>query len=321
MRRMKIECRLAIVAFATAAGCAPLEQAPLVYSSRSQIGVGVTAGTPENPGLDVNIGYKALDAAFVPVAVAKICPKGEKCNAIDPNVKPVQGQNQVTGLSSIDQNEVDAYEATIAEKDRILRDTSVEMAELNRKIADLDTLDSKRQELAALNAREQGESPAVLSAEEERRRTELRAKIDQIAAYGPVADLRSRLDQVTRMSEAAAAEKLRAADLRDRLIARKRLETGDAKLDAYSVYGTFNGSANGTKDGASLTAGKVFSTGIAAQNLSQGVREGTRASAATACLVAARELLNAQTLTPEQKKARSDRLLLLCGVNLESGGS
>ena len=43
-----------------AAGCMPMEQAPLVYSSKQQIGVGVAAGTPDSPGLDVNIGYKGL---------------------------------------------------------------------------------------------------------------------------------------------------------------------------------------------------------------------------------------------------------------------
>ena len=47
----------------------------------------------------------------------------------------------------------------------------------------------------------------------------------------------------------------------------------DVKRDAMSVYGQFNGtgSASGADRGAGLSVGKIFSTGVAAQNVSHGV--------------------------------------------------
>jgi hypothetical protein len=79
-------------------GCAPLEQAPLVYSSSKQFGIGVKSGAPDAPGLDVHIGFRALDAAYVPVAVAKQCGQGQTCSGITYNVVPIAGMNTVSGL-------------------------------------------------------------------------------------------------------------------------------------------------------------------------------------------------------------------------------
>ena len=62
----------ALVAPALAA-CYPMEQAPLVYASKATVGVGVQAGTTDNPGLELILGYKASDVALVPVAAAKFC--------------------------------------------------------------------------------------------------------------------------------------------------------------------------------------------------------------------------------------------------------
>jgi hypothetical protein len=65
--------------------CVPMEQASLTYTSKTTMGVGVAAGTQDTPGLEVTIGFKEVNVALVPVAVAKYCYKAtaEQCqNAI-----------------------------------------------------------------------------------------------------------------------------------------------------------------------------------------------------------------------------------------------
>ena len=51
--------------------CAPLQQAPLVYSSKLVVGLDVSTSTTENPGFSFSAGVKTVDAAYVPVAVSK----------------------------------------------------------------------------------------------------------------------------------------------------------------------------------------------------------------------------------------------------------
>jgi hypothetical protein len=56
-----------------ASACAPLAQAPLVYSSKNSFGVDISATSTETPGVSLAIGVKMVDAAYVPVAVAVPC--------------------------------------------------------------------------------------------------------------------------------------------------------------------------------------------------------------------------------------------------------
>ena len=51
--------------------CAPLQQAPLLYSSKTTVGLDVSTSTTESPGASISIGVKIVDAAYVPVAVSK----------------------------------------------------------------------------------------------------------------------------------------------------------------------------------------------------------------------------------------------------------
>jgi hypothetical protein len=54
MKSLRIE--LLIAAALPLAGCMPMEQVSLVYSSKADIGVGIATGTTATPGLDVHIG-------------------------------------------------------------------------------------------------------------------------------------------------------------------------------------------------------------------------------------------------------------------------
>ena len=53
-------------------GCAPLSQAPLVYSSKQILGVDISIPSPESPTAELHVGFKNKDVAIVPVAVAKL---------------------------------------------------------------------------------------------------------------------------------------------------------------------------------------------------------------------------------------------------------
>jgi hypothetical protein len=80
----------------------------------------------------------------------------------------------------------------------------------------------------------------------------------------------------------------------------------DLKQDAMSVYGQFNaaGSATGADRAAGLSAGKIFSTGVAAQNISGSIH----LTATTECIKAVTAAFEAAT--PEVKKTRIDQLCL-----------
>jgi hypothetical protein len=118
---------------------------------------------------------------------------------------------------------------------------------------------------------------------------------------------RRRLDEVK--AERAAIGKLEAPSLIEQRLGNERsnlrrvettLETNtsaldslrrarnargnDDILDALSVYGTFDGTAHGDKDGAGLAAGQVFSTGVAAQHLTRGLRDASILAQRVRCL-------------------------------------
>lgn len=52
-------------------GCSPLQQAPLVYTSKQVLGIDISAPTTESTGFSMNLGFKNIDAAYVPLAVSK----------------------------------------------------------------------------------------------------------------------------------------------------------------------------------------------------------------------------------------------------------
>lgn len=81
----------------------------------------------------------------------------------------------------------------------------------------------------------------------------------------------------------------------------------DIKRDAMSVYGQFDGasSASGGNRSAALSVGKIFSTGVAAQNVSNGVNM----AAMTECITAVKATM-ATDAKQEDKDKRIDQLCL-----------
>ncbi|MGQ3101712.1 MAG: hypothetical protein CVT78_10495 [Alphaproteobacteria bacterium HGW-Alphaproteobacteria-17] len=248
------------------AACYPMEQAPLVYASKATVGVGVQAGTTDNPGLELILGYKASDVALVPVAVAKHC--GATSNCTDPiyAMSVVRGGKQ--DVSSNGAIEIDLNGA------RLERGTAV---------AEAKALQSRRAELAARQLavkrrdelkRELSKVPDFSGDEEEsitQNRESLQAKIAKLDVPEDVteADIQAQLNDVDQQlsNKTAAVEQL------DRqisnLTANLRNDISGNRDDAFSVYGTFGGGGQGDAQKGAINGDKVFATGIAAQNLSE----------------------------------------------------
>jgi hypothetical protein len=271
-------------------GCAPMEQAPLVYSSKNQFGVHVTAGAPETPGLEVSIGYKGLDAAFVPVAVAKYCgnsPSRECENEIY-KMAQIVGTNQAGGSVFIDQAALSALLAKISLQEQDLRQAQEAItADEGLKEAG----EAQRKRLPGLRGEVKSQTDRVIDAADteevakrDARVAELEADIKEIEALEDPALIDQRIRNNRASVEALGKSLAQDRAARDRTLAARNASSSDDKADAYSVYGSFNGNSQGGKDGADLSLGKVFSTGIAAQNLTQGMGRAARATAGAQCL-------------------------------------
>lgn len=225
MRTMRTP--MILTAATVLAACAPLSQAGLVYASRGQAGVTVATGTPETPGLELNIGMKVNDFAYIPVVVGRPCEFTSRTQC-DQALIQVRGHNDIGDMQSSEGND---------RPGPVQRSGSP-----TTKSAD--------------QAPPAGSSPAAQAAE-----------AAQVAVQA---------------AESAQA----AADA-----AKFTRQASNVRNDALSVYGTFdsNGNAAGSAQAnAGLRLGRVFSTGLASQNLTEGERDARRAEALAQCIQAAR---------------------------------
>lgn len=302
------------------AGCYPMEQAPLVYASKNQFGVNVAAGTPDSPGLDVNIGFKALDSAFVPVAVAKRCPKTDGCDTKMYEVQVISGQNNITGKSQASERQIVELEKgiEIAKLERNAKQG--ELAAVNTSIDQLKSKKDKEAELKALNNQANDPingSPRVFSEDEKNRQTVLTTELLALNALDPTV-LNARGKTLSGEIETANQRIEKAIADRKRLIEERNLDSGDAKEDALSLYGSFNGSAAGKSDGATLGLGKVFATGVAAQQMAQGVKDSTNPANKAACMQIGEKMIELADAADKPKLVVS--VLMGCGLQISDSG-
>ncbi|KQM99310.1 hypothetical protein ASE85_11480 [Sphingobium sp. Leaf26] len=303
------------------AGCYPMEQAPLVYASKNQFGVTVAAGTPDSPGLDVNIGFKALDSAFVPVAVAKRCAKTGQCDARLHEVQVITGQNNITGKSQASERQIDELEKSIetAKLERNAKQT--ELAGVNDLIDQMKSKKDKEAELEALKNPAHDpvtDGPRVLSENDKGRKTVLITELASLNALDIIVlnarskTLSGEIETANQRIDAALAD-------RKRLIEEKHLSSGDAKQDALSLYGSFNGSAGGKSDGATLGLGKVFATGVAAQQMAQGVKDSTNPANKAVCMQMGEKMVALADAADKPKLVVS--VLKGCGLQLSESAT
>ncbi|MDO9487358.1 MAG: hypothetical protein Q7J32_03215 [Sphingomonadaceae bacterium] len=268
--------------------CAPMEQAPLVYTSKVLVGAHVEAGTPENPGLAINLGIKGLDAAFVPVAVAKWCANGQNCQ------EKIYERQMVVGTSeeAIDPALKERLASLATRIGQIQNDTKREQDQLNDLTALIEAheraklrIPELRQTVKSYQTEQDSAAPEMVTQVAENLAKAKKSLEEAEALQLPVNSdkrLQQHRDEIARLAIELTSAKAQQVDAQlAREVARK-----DTKNDAFSVYGSFDGNAAGDKDSAGLSLGKVFSTGIAAQNLTQGIREAAHSSSKAACISA-----------------------------------
>jgi hypothetical protein len=266
-------------------GCAPLSQASLVYTSAATLGVGVRAPSPEGSGVSLTVGYGQIDAAYVPVMVARPCPTNtpDTCTQATHPLQPIIGHNNVDRSDK-------ALDDSLNQARLAVETASQAVRRLEQAI----DLTNQRQDERGRRLREAQEQNARAN-ESVADGAPAPQRIDTTALEAEIARDRDGLPQLRADLETArTAERDAIAHYRG-LVERVRSNNIDVKDDAFSVFGSFNGSAGGNAPntqgaGASgnLTVGRAFSTGVASQHLTQGIRESALAQGMAACLAEAR---------------------------------
>lgn len=288
-------------------GCASLEQAQLVYVSTNQIGLITSGGKAESPTPSLIIGYSGVDVAIVPVAVAKKCgkdalaavpddSKSPNCKNIDPSINRIEGNHKnsisISDKGKIDQldseinilnKEIDGYAPLLDGSITQLNNYKLQKDVTEKNIQDIGTA------LSGMKDTDDKDSQKAEKLNQKKTYEEEKSKLDS-----NINTVNSRIESYKNERNNKRQEIATKQIALDALRGATNNTSGDEKTDALSVYGTFDGSAkNNPKDTTGLNVGKTFSTGIAAQNITQGLRDGGKQIATAKCFGAALELLNA----------------------------
>lgn len=236
-------------------GCAPLQQAPLMYTSKQVFGVDISAPTTESTGVTMNLGFKNVDAAYVPIAVSK---KDEKEISL---VSATYGEGDGNGES--DQLQVTRIEnlrtallgEQTATKNLASATTDLSAAqEYNKFISAGDILQA--QNFSANNI-------AFSSAGLLKHRT-------TISENNPIPQ--PEVEKLKETQEKAQADYKTALSALDKAKKEMAESLYITRHDAMSVYGSFGASTGGSSSSINNKLGKMFSTGVAAQNLTEGIK-------------------------------------------------
>lgn len=282
-------CHTAIALGASLAlcACSALQQAPLLYSSKSVVGIDVSTPSSESPGASISIGFKLVDIAYVPVAVSKTLQDGSGRDLpsdilrIEANFGEGSSAGQIDKLSEDELEKVgELLKAKAKERNAEKALSSAEAnhrkkLEVQKKLAQAKATDSEKQKIA-----------------------------DEINAL--VVDIQTKRDNF-RLSQIASAEAAAGVEIGNLLRTDKR--------DAMSVYGRFDsaGAASAASSpSANLTAGKIFSTGVASQNLTEAARLQAATGGLAACLDSLTSMLS--VLPEAERKAALEKFSSACAV-------
>ena len=255
-----------------------------LYNSKVIFGGRISATNPQTPGVDINVGLTAEDSAFIPVAVAKLPEKlgGDSGNT---EIVPIKGtyagsMNPASVGAAV--NALRAAQETLLQKSKAIIDTQ---KQIDANKADNATYTSLNEQKVMLTT----EQNNLVSASPEfiTKNNDLNIKLQAIPNQlgllptpafmsNQALQLKAYLTQVQIEKDSAETNvKNATADL----------EKVEGKTDAYSVFGSFNSGTNltGSTNGG-ITLGKMFSTGVAAQNISQGIQQSYNYLAVKACL-------------------------------------
>ncbi|MBW1649970.1 MAG: hypothetical protein JRJ44_04735 [Deltaproteobacteria bacterium] len=317
--------------------CQPLQQAPLVYSSTAMVGLDIKTATADQPGFTANIGYKIVDAAYVPIAVAKPCDNNKTdCTADVYTLQQIKGNNNVGNEETdADNTLIDKFKLIIVEKDtatKKLEAAQKKQQEVNETIlATLNDLDSHYNYIADKDNREvaiaslqtnidnlstdidnlnnQEKDDAILKsiAEKQRKKDNLILLKNNLIEYKQAKTDISTADNAIKTTD----DKLKNFNMDKLASALKQINN---KTDAYSVFGSFEGNTNiGGGKNANVKLGKVFSTGVAAQNLTEGLGKYYTTMSNTKCVTEGIGFINSLTgVTAAEKSNLSQTLFKAC---------
>lgn len=286
-------------------GCAHLEQAPLVYSSKTSVGIDVSTTSVETPGLSMSVGYKQIDAAYVPVAVARACPSesknGADCSGKNYELQLIAGHSKA-GDSTSNGESVDAaakakafanaansYAAANEAANRQQDSVASLEKQISQLTGEIEAIDEKRASYAARRQAELATPSAVL--------TEIQAldADEKTNRDNKTTELIKAEQNLITAKTKLAAERADAQEKHILLTQTKDAINQVDRDDSYSVFGSFEGKtkANAKAGEASVGLGKIFATGVASQNISAGLSNYYETRGVTACYEAVSKLATA----------------------------
>ncbi|MFB2780839.1 hypothetical protein ACE017_16890 [Shewanella mangrovisoli] len=281
-------------------GCSALEQAPLVYTSKQVVGIDVSAPTTESSGVTVSVGYKNVDAAYVPVAVSKEQQvEGPKITEIKEVYATYGRGEQQDSDQKTDQLQAEKvkklYDAIAAQKNAELAYSNA--TTLVQQLLTAQThIESFNKSLGADISPE--ESTATLNSINEAYVKLNKEKLSSLPSGAKIDGISAELKDAKQKEENAKitldnAQKI-TSDAQKQLA--KALFVN--QRDALSVFGSFDNKTTADKT-TQITFGKLFSTGVAAQNLSKAIERSTLRSSCVAALVGVADEQLRKTLLKE----------------------
>jgi uncharacterized coiled-coil protein SlyX len=278
-------------------GCTPLQQAPLVYTSTSTLGVGVGLNTTEGPGFDVTLGYKSVDSAYVPVAVSKenlsevVLIKAERADtsAEAIQIDNTKEQQALSKAQSSYNNFVDANnsaQSSLESNNKIKNDLDQSVLDSQNRLIGL------KDELNNQSLQMSDEEKSLLANKINALENKIKTERKQIASQEELIGNLSKNVVSTENNLATAKIALDKAqkEFNEKNPEHKQNNGDDSKYDAYSVYGSFdskNKLFGGSSSSNETALGKVFSTGVAAQTIA----EAERYAAISKCLETLKSIL------------------------------
>ncbi|MCO5414719.1 hypothetical protein [Ralstonia mojiangensis] len=278
----------AAIAYALS-GCTALPQSALIYSSRSTVGISLTSNPASSSGITVSAGVDIVDAAYVPVAVTAKAPDGSSGNSKVIPIEATYGSLDGKKDPSTAVNEVNAQK--IDDYVKALNNVAILSAQVDA-LKEKDRLNNAYNSAKNASAALRQKNPPPNPADQQKADTdEATAKqaFDTFSSLHPVnGDLQTATNQLQAAQAEANQKRTTAAEAAGLLKQEKR--------DAFSVYGRFDGNVSGggtvaATDGkaapstsVALLAGKVFSTGVASQNLTEAAKVSASKEAIAQCM-------------------------------------
>jgi hypothetical protein len=226
-----------------------------MYTSKQVFGVDISAPTTESTGVTMNLGFKNVDAAYVPIAVSKEgvgtistisaaygSSDGEQGNApADLQVARVNAlKNAILGEQAAQNNFKSASDEYAAAQQYNTYITTGEVAQAQTLVAsNVFSSPNLAKHRALINPPQQIPAPDIAGLKN---------------SFNNAEQILSKASQNIETAKKELAE----------LLFVKR-------TDAMSVYGSFGATTSGGTSSINNKLGKMFSTGVAAQNLTEGI--------------------------------------------------